>query len=96
MNTSGATSSIISRKDISLESELTQGKFATMYLAKYYGNHRDAQTVVAKVVKGILIRIYIYIRKIIFNKSNYNKGGKYILICTCTVKIASDRAPFKR
>ncbi|VDI69608.1 fibroblast growth factor receptor 3 [Mytilus galloprovincialis] len=51
MNTSGATSSIISRKDTSLESELTQGKFATMYLAKYYGNHRDAQTVVAKVVK---------------------------------------------
>ncbi|CAC5366494.1 Tyrosine-protein kinase receptor Tie-1,Vascular endothelial growth factor receptor 3,Vascular endothelial growth factor receptor 1,Vascular endothelial growth factor receptor 2 [Mytilus coruscus] len=51
MESSGATNLKISRKDISMESELAQGRFATIYLAKYYGNHRDAQTVVAKVLK---------------------------------------------
>ncbi|XP_052095731.1 uncharacterized protein LOC127731025 isoform X2 [Mytilus californianus] len=51
LESSGATNLKISRKDISMESELAQGRFATIYLAKYYGNHRDAQTVVAKVLK---------------------------------------------
>ncbi|XP_071158495.1 uncharacterized protein [Mytilus edulis] len=51
MESTGATNLKISRKDISLESELAQGRFATIYLAKYYGNHRDAQTVAAKVLK---------------------------------------------
>ncbi|VDI37212.1 Hypothetical predicted protein [Mytilus galloprovincialis] len=51
MEFKGVTNLIISRKDISMESELAQGRFATIYLAKYYGNHRDAQTVVAKVLK---------------------------------------------
>lgn len=57
MESTGATNLKISRKDISLESELAQGRFATIYLAKYYGNHRDAQTVAAKVLKGIAIKI---------------------------------------
>ena len=43
---------IISRKDVALESQLAEGKFATIYLAKYYCNKKDVQTVVAKVVKG--------------------------------------------
>ncbi|CAG2213724.1 unnamed protein product [Mytilus edulis] len=51
MESTGATNLKISRKDISLESELAQGRFATIYLATYYGNHRDAQTVAAKVLK---------------------------------------------
>ena len=41
----------LSRKDISLESELAQGRFAVIYLANYYGKN-DVQTVVAKTLKG--------------------------------------------
>ncbi|CAC5367290.1 unnamed protein product [Mytilus coruscus] len=53
MESSGATNLKISRKDISMESELAQGRFAIIYLAKYYGNHRDSQTVVDKVLKDV-------------------------------------------
>ncbi|CAG2200187.1 unnamed protein product [Mytilus edulis] len=41
----------LSRKSISLESEITRGRFAIIYKAIYYGNGRDAETVVAKTLK---------------------------------------------
>ncbi|VDI63435.1 Hypothetical predicted protein [Mytilus galloprovincialis] len=41
----------LSRKSISLESEITRGRFAIIYKAIYYGNNRDAETVVAKTLK---------------------------------------------
>ncbi|XP_076087536.1 uncharacterized protein LOC143057950 [Mytilus galloprovincialis] len=40
----------ISRKDISLESELARGRFAVIFLAKYY-NKRECHEVVAKTLK---------------------------------------------
>ncbi|XP_071158565.1 uncharacterized protein [Mytilus edulis] len=41
----------LSRKSISLESEITRGRFAIIFKAIYYGNNRDAETVVAKTLK---------------------------------------------
>ncbi|XP_052095770.1 uncharacterized protein LOC127731037 isoform X1 [Mytilus californianus] len=41
----------LSRKSISLESEITRGRFAIIYKAIYYGNNKDAETVVAKTLK---------------------------------------------
>ncbi|VDI54788.1 fibroblast growth factor receptor 3 [Mytilus galloprovincialis] len=41
----------LSRKSISLESEITRGRFGIIYKAIYYGNNRDAETVVAKTLK---------------------------------------------
>ncbi|OPL33423.1 hypothetical protein AM593_09985, partial [Mytilus galloprovincialis] len=67
MEFKGVTNLIISRKDISMESELAQGRFATIYLAKYYGNHRDAQTVVAKVLKGIVVHRRLAARNILLD-----------------------------
>ncbi|CAG2221016.1 Vascular endothelial growth factor receptor 1 [Mytilus edulis] len=51
MDIKGEKSWILSRKDISLESELTRGRFAIIYLAQYY-THQEAITVVAKALKG--------------------------------------------
>jgi len=51
MNMKAENSQELSRKDISLESELTRGRFAVIYLANYYGKN-DVQTVVAKTLKG--------------------------------------------
>ena len=53
MDIKGEKSWILSRKDISLESELIRGRFAIIYLAQYY-THQEAITVVAKALKGIL------------------------------------------
>jgi hypothetical protein len=41
MEISGESNLVISRKDISLESELARGRFAVIFLAKYY-NKREA------------------------------------------------------
>lgn len=53
MDTKGEKSWALSRKDISLESELTRGRFAIIYLAQYY-THQEAKTVIAKSLKGIV------------------------------------------
>ncbi|XP_071156378.1 uncharacterized protein [Mytilus edulis] len=50
MDTKGEKSWALSRKDISLESELTRGRFAIIYLAQYY-THQEAKTVIAKSLK---------------------------------------------
>ncbi|CAG2221734.1 unnamed protein product [Mytilus edulis] len=50
MDIKGEKSWILSRKDISLESELTRGRFAIIYLAQYY-THQEAIKVVAKALK---------------------------------------------
>jgi predicted Ser/Thr protein kinase len=51
MEISGESNLVISRKDISLESELARGRFAVIFLAKYY-NKREAINVAAKTLKG--------------------------------------------
>ena len=51
MEVKGEKTWLLSRKDISLESELTRGRFAVIYVAKYY-NNLEAKTVVAKTLKG--------------------------------------------
>ena len=51
MEISGESNLVISRKDISLESELARGRFAVIFLAKYY-NKREAIHVAAKTLKG--------------------------------------------
>ena len=44
----------LSRKDISLESELARGRFAVIFLAKYY-NKSECHEVVAKTLKGMML-----------------------------------------
>lgn len=44
----------ISRKDISLESELARGRFAVIFLAKYYAKS-ECYDVVAKTLKGKIV-----------------------------------------
>ena len=51
MEISGESNLVISRKDVSLESELARGRFAVIFLAKYY-NKREAINVAAKTLKG--------------------------------------------
>ena len=45
--------STIDRQYISLDSEISRGRFAIIYKALYFGKGTDAETVVAKTLKGI-------------------------------------------
>ncbi|VDI36677.1 c-src tyrosine kinase [Mytilus galloprovincialis] len=50
METQGQDEWIISRQDLSLETELARGRFAIIYLAQYF-NHYEVKKVVAKTLK---------------------------------------------
>ncbi|CAG2221010.1 CSK [Mytilus edulis] len=59
METQGQDEWIISRQDLSLETELARGRFAIIYLAQYF-NHYEVKKVVAKTLKGGPIMVLEY------------------------------------